>query len=392
MQLSTSQQKFLDTALAGKNIFLTGEAGTGKSAVTKIAMDALKQAGRVVMALAPTGVAANNIGGQTIHSAFSIKPFGVASFETCNFMKDEKRRMMALVDTIFIDEVSMVRPDVLDAMEWTLLKNGLKGLRSKQIIFIGDMEQLEPVVKDNERSVMLRTYDGIRHHHSKIYPKLSVQTIELTEPQRQSDPDFISNLNIIRKGGKAEYFRQFVHDKSQGIVLAPHNSTVQQYNIDGLAKLPGPQYTFTATIEGNVNADDFNLPTVIDVKNGAKIMYLVNQQVEDGLVNGSLGIFVSHNDCHYIRVGEVDHALYPVRFVKKEYVLNRTKTDLELRELGSIEQYPIKLAYALSIHKAQGLTFDQVTVDLSRPTFAKGQMYVALSRVTGPKGLRIIVP
>lgn len=129
----------------------------------------------------------------------------------------------------------------------------------------------------------------------------------------------------------------------------------------------------------------------INVKNGAKIMYLVNQ-IGGELINGTIGIFISHEDCHYIRVGEVDHAIEQVRFTKKEYVLNERKDELELRELGSIEQMPIKLAYALSIHKSQGLTFDEVTVDLTRSCFSKGQLYVALSRVTTPEGLRIIAP
>jgi ATP-dependent exoDNAse (exonuclease V) alpha subunit len=126
------------------------------------------------------------------------------------------------------------------------------------------------------------------------------------------------------------------------------------------------------------------------MKQGAKIMYLVNSQ-ENNLVNGTIGIFVSHAGCHFIRVGEVDYALNPYCFTKMEYVLNEKKDALELQEIGTIEQYPIKLAYALSIHKSQGLTFDELTVDLSKPCFQKGQLYVALSRVKTPDGLGIIV-
>ncbi len=373
----------------GDNVFLTGKAGTGKTFIVKYAMEQLKSNKKKVVAIAPTGVAANNVGGQTIHSMFSINPFGVAEFKTCNFMKQEKRRMLDAVDVIFIDEISMLRPDVLDAIQWTLLKNGCDGLPKKQIIFIGDLKQLPSPVNDNTRSVLFRTYDGHEFYHAKVYSKLNVVNIELDEVLRQTNEEFIQHLNIIREGGRSPYFKRFVATEPKGIILAPHNTTVDKYNKFGYDAIQTPSFTFTAKIEGNVKADDFNLPTVIHVKQGCKIMYLANQ-IGGELINGTLGIFVSHNGCHYINVNGVDHALTKVEFTKKEYVLNEDKTDLELRTLGSIEQYPFKLAFALSIHKSQGLTFDEVTVDLTRPCFSPGQMYVALSRVTTPEGLRII--
>ncbi len=390
MTLSKNQQLFLDHALKGDNIFLTGKAGTGKTFVVKQVMAALRAENKKVVANAPTGVAANNVGGQTIHSMFSINPYGVASFQTCNFLKGEKRRMLDAVDVIFIDEISMLRPDVLDAINWTLLKNGCDGLKTKQVIFVGDLKQLPSPINDNTRSVLYKTYDGEEFFEADVYPKLNVINIELDEVLRQSNEEFIHALNVIREGGKHEYFRRFVGTEPKGIVLAPHNTTVDRYNKIGFDAINGEVYTFTAKIEGNVKADDFNLPTVIKVKTGCKIMYLANQ-IGGELINGTLGIFVSHAGCHYIRVGEIDHDLTEMKFTKKEYVLNDEKNNLELRELGSIEQYPFKLAFALSIHKSQGLTFDEVTVDLTRPCFAKGQQYVALSRVTTPEGLRIII-
>lgn len=389
MNLSKNQQVFLTHALHGDNIFLTGKAGTGKTFAVKEVIKQLREKRKKVVVIAPTGVAANNVGGQTIHSMFSINPYGVASFETCNFLKQEKRRMLEAVDTIMIDEISMLRPDVLDAINWTMLKNGCGGLNKKQIIFIGDLKQLPSPINDNTRSVLYQTYNGEEFFHAKIYPKLNVINIELDEVLRQSNEEFINHLNTIREGGKSEYFRKFVGTEPKGIILAPHNTTVDKYNKIGFDAIQGEVFTFTATVEGNVKAEDFNLPTVINVKNGCKIMYLANQ-IGGELINGTLGIFVSHAGCHYIRVGEVDHALEPLIQSKKEYVLNESKDELVLRELGSITQYPFKLAFALSIHKSQGLTFDEVTVDLSRPCFQKGQMYVALSRVTSPDGLRII--
>lgn len=389
MNLSSKQSVFLDAVDAGESVFLTGKAGTGKSFVVKLAIQKLKEAGKKVVALAPTGVAANNVGGQTIHSMFGLNPYGVMDFESCNFLRGEKRRMLELIDVILIDEVSMLRPDILDGMNWTLIKNGCRALDTKQIIFVGDMKQLPAVVNDNTRSVLYRKYNGVEFYESKICEKINVRTIELDEVLRQSDTEFIDNLNIIRDGGKAPYFHKFVGTEPKGIILAPHNSTVDKYNKLGLDALSGDLFTFDATVTGNINADDFNFPTKIQVKNGAKIMYLVNSKDND-LVNGTLGTFVSHEDCHYIRVGDVDHALNKIEITKKEYVLNDSKTDLELKVIGTIEQYPIKLAYALSIHKAQGLTLDEVTIDLSRPCFMQGQFYVAVSRVTSPDGLRIL--
>lgn len=390
MDLSNGQRDFLERVLAGRNVSLTGKAGTGKSFITKEAIAQLRAAKKKVIAVAPTGIAANNIGGQTIHSLFGINPFGVASFQECNFLKSEKRRMLEAVDVIFVDEVSMLRPDLLDAMHWTLLKNGCKGLDTKQLVFIGDLKQLPPVLNDNTRSVLYRTYDGDLFTHAKIYQRLAVEECELTEVLRQSDEEFVANLNIIRDGGKSDYFRRFVATETDGIILAPHNATVARYNEEGLAAQPGELMQFDAVIAGNLKADDFNLETTIRVKNGCKIMYLVNSQ-NNGLVNGSIGTFVSHADCHYIRINNTDFALEPVEISKKEYVYDEVDDEIKLRTIGSIKQYPFRLAYALSIHKSQGMTFERVTVDLTRSCFQKGQLYVALSRVTAPAGLRIIM-
>lgn len=419
-KLSTKQQSFLSAVNKGDNVFLTGKAGTGKSHVVKSAIQLLQNKGRNVVAIAPTGVAANNIGGQTIHSMFSLRPYGVLDYDCCNFLKTEKRRLMNKIDAIFIDEISMLRPDILDGINWTLKKNGCKGLDQIQIIFIGDMMQLESPMDDNTRSVLLSTYKGVEFWHAQCYPQLKVRTIELDEILRQSDEDFIEALNHIRDGKKHEYFRQFQNLPKKGIVLAPHNATVSEYNTNGLKELDSEELTFTATVTGNVKAGDFNLETIINVKDGAKIMYLANSK-NNPLINGTLGIFrhiknrttgVNEDnedvkeDQYFITVNGIDYAIKPVNFTKIEYVLGHECTNEEkhkfngncpycvekliLKEIGSIEQYPIKLAYALTIHKSQGLTFDEITLDLSLPCFSKGQMYTALSRVKTPAGLTII--
>lgn len=388
--LTAKQHDFLNLALDGKNVFLTGKAGTGKSYIIRTAIRSLKDMGKKVVAIAPTGIAANNIDGQTIHSMFKIPPFGVQDFESCNYIKGGSREVLKQASTFIIDEVSMLRPDLLDAMHWTLKKNGLPGLDRKQIIFVGDLKQLPSVLTDNERSVLYKTYDGDLFTHAKILKKVKMETVELDEVMRQQNEEFIQHLNIIREGGRSEYFKQFVSNETGGIILAPHNATVTAYNNAGLKALKGDVITFTAEITGTAKPQDFHLEQEVNVKNGCKIMYLINSR-DNPLRNGTLGIFVSHSGCHYIRVGSVDYALEPAIITKKQYVYDSISDELVLKEVGSIVQYPIKLAYALSIHKAQGLTFDEVTLDLRRPCFQKGQMYVALSRVKSPEGLKIII-
>jgi ATP-dependent DNA helicase PIF1 len=388
MQATAKQQVAIDLAIQGANFFLTGKAGTGKSWTIKQIITALKEQGKRVITVAPTGIAANNVNGQTIHSLFKLPPYGVLTFEDCKYLKG--RDVLAKADAIIIDEVSMCRPDILDGMHWTLKKNGLKGLDKRQIIFVGDLKQLPVVLTDNERAVLYRTYDGDTFLFAQILKKVKYETIELDEVLRQSNEEFIEHLNIIREGGRSEYFRQFVHQHPNGIILAPHNSTVAEYNQRGLKSQAGEEFVFTADITGTAKAKDFHLEEKVVVKNGCKIMYLVNSE-NNPLRNGTLGIFVSHLGCHYIRVGNIDYELDFVTLAKKQYVYDPEEDDLILKEIGSITQVPIKLAYALSIHKAQGLTFDEVTIDLKMPCFQKGQMYVALSRVKSPEGLRIIV-
>jgi len=397
--LTKGQQEGLALAMMGRSLFITGKAGTGKSTLVRAIQDNLKKAGKRFISVAPTGIAASNIQGATIHSTFAITPYGVADADTCKFLKEQKRRVLEMADTIIVDEVSMLVAFILDAMHWTLRKNRIKGLDQKQVIFVGDMKQLKPIVNDNTRAVMFeKGYKGIDYTHAFIYSKLDIHTIELDEVMRQDDPEFLHHLNIIREGEKStEYFKQFITKEASGIILAPYNTTVKDYNESGLAKQAGHLHSFKASIFGNARADEFGLEEEIRVKDGCKIMYLVNS-TDAVLRNGTLGTFVArdkgvdaHNWNYFIKVDGVEYELRMVEIEKKEYVYNEKSDKLELESIGTITQYPFKLAYALSIHKSQGLTFDEITVDLTRRCFEDGQMYVAFSRVRTPKGLKIIV-
>ncbi len=401
--LSEGQRHFMYEAENGKNVFLTGKAGTGKSFVVRKFIDHMNESGKEYLALAPTGVAANNIGGATIHSTFRLTPFGVLNLDDIKRLESKRVRLLSKVDCILIDEVSMLRPDILDAIHWTFKKNGLRGLEKRQIIFIGDLKQLPAPMDDNTKSVLFEHYDREEFYAANIFRKLNVTTIYLTDVLRQNDPEFIDNLNIIREGGKSEYFRQFKSEEARGIILAPHNSTVSEYNRDGLEALEGEELVYEAEISGKAKASDFNLEAQVRVKDGAKIMYLANSK-NNKLINGTLGTFrikeVEGEDGKtkekqpMIDVNGVQYPIERLEFTKKEYRLDivEGKEKLVLKTIGTITQMPIRLAYALTIHKSQGLTFDEVTVDLTLPCFSRGQLYTALSRVKSPEGLTIISP
>jgi ATP-dependent exoDNAse (exonuclease V) alpha subunit len=394
LNLSEDQQYALDTILSGKSVFLSGKAGTGKSFIIN---QIIKKLDNVVL-LGTTGIAALNIGGQTMHSFFSLPIADVASKDKCFFVKQEKRNLWNRVKTIIIDEVSMLRADLLDCIEWTLQKNKCGSLTNKQIIFVGDLAQLPPVVKDSNLFYTTTDYKGPEFMHAKIASKLLYECIELTTIHRQKDREFIDALNILRNGNKTPYFKQFVTAQSKGIVLTPHVSTAISHNKLKLAELEEKLYTFENEIwtaewyTKKIMPNEFNLPDITQLKSGARVMFMINI---GKLVNGSMGtIRIEETENEPILYFDADSGktikLEKHEFIKGIYGINN-KGRVELNPAAIIKQYPIKLAWAVTIHKSQGLTFDEITVDLTKDCFEKGQLYTAFSRVKTPQGLNILM-
>lgn len=380
MIFTEEQQKVLELARTGKSFFLTGKAGTGKSTV----LNELKKilSNRAVF-LATTGVAASNIGGETVHSFFSIKPFGFLQEKDANWVKNEKRTIWQSIKTIIIDEVSMLRPDILDCINWTLEKNIGRTIKSYQLIFVGDMKQLMPVYKPEDLCQCEETYKGITWKYAKCIEekKINIQTVELTEIKRQNDLEFIEALNQVREGQHASYFNDF-KTMNKGIVLAPYNKQVSDYNLKILQSLPGEFITLECDKSDDYKTGSTIAEETLHLKDGCRVMYLKN---DDYFYNGYLGTLRQKLNGSFELDGiPIDeHTWYTYKYDFKDGIIQPVKDQW-------IRQLPVKPAYALTIHKAQGLTFDEITVDLSRNTFAEGQLYTALSRVRTPQGLSII--
>jgi ATP-dependent exoDNAse (exonuclease V) alpha subunit len=356
--------------------------------------------------VAPTGIAAFNAGGVTIHHLFGLFVFkdgqistkeNTYPFKKNNYFdsdkNDQRRSILNNADVIIIDEVSMLRCDVLDAMNWKLQNSSLETLDKKQIIFCGDLKQLPTIVSNNEEKEALQDrYKGYLFKDSFIYNKINPKEINLETVYRQSDMDFIDNLNLLRENKDTDYFKKFVSDEEpikDSIILAPKNKTVNEYNIKGLLNLEGSLIELKSQYFGDAKPSDFMVSNNINLKNRAKVMYLVN---EKGLFNGSLGQFIVDNGSYYFKPIKTN-SLIPLekyKFRNFEYQYDENTEQIKKFETGGIDQYPVKLAYAMSIHKSQGLTLDLVTADL-RGAWQHEQIYVAVSRVTSPEGLKIIV-
>jgi hypothetical protein len=407
-------------AHTGRNLFLTGKAGTGKTTFLREIRNSLP---KEMVVVAPTGVAAINAGGVTIHSFFQI-PFGpfvpkgswasaqnegvhnASTFLSKVRIADSKRQIIRNMDLLIIDEVSMVRADMLDAID-TLLryirrKNHLP-FGGVQVLFIGDLLQLPPVVQDHEWEILRQYYDSPFFFDARVLADHPPVCIELQKVYRQSDTTFIQLLNRVRDNKLSHQDLEFLnshfkpHFKApndpshQYITLSTHNYKASQINESELNKLPGDAYRFKAKVEGDFSEKSYPADEVLVLKEGAQVMFIKNDKGEyRRYFNGKLGV-VSHLDKEggiRVKFPEEDEEieLELEEWDNIRYSFDEETQSIEEEKLGRFLQYPLRLAWAITIHKSQGLTFERAIVDAGA-AFSPGQVYVALSRLTGLEGL-----
>jgi len=406
-----------------QSIFLTGKAGTGKTTLLRKIMASTHKNAVIV---APTGIAALNAGGVTIHSFFQlpfagfIPEFGAqpafsesVKFETKQTllrhftMNKTRLKMIRNIDLLIIDEVSMLRADLLDAIDWTLrnIRRAHEPFGNVQVLFIGDLLQLPPVVKQEEWQILRNHYQGIFFFHAKVLQETQPLYIELSKIYRQQDQDFIQLLNQLRNNQMSsedlqilnQYVRpDFDANKEEGyITLSTHNAKADQINAIALEALPEKLWSYAAEITGDYPKHLYPLEPTLELKLGAQVMFIKNDlSLEKNYFNGKMGkIKALSSDEILVEFPEEKKTINVEKFEWSNirYELNAATGEVEEKTIGTFVHYPLKLAWAITVHKSQGLTFDKAVLDVSE-VFAPGQAYVALSRLRTLSGLVLTQP
>ena len=413
-QLDTNNKEFQDALQlithTRQTVFLTGKAGTGKSTFLKYICNHTK---KKYVVLAPTGIAAINAGGVTLHSFFKL-PFrpmlpddpdlSLSHGRIFEFFKypKEKRKIIAEVDLIIIDEISMVRADIIDCVDRILrVYSGNMRLPfgGKQLLFVGDVFQLEPVVPSDQKEILSLFYASPFFFSARVFKDINLVPIELQKVYRQTDSVFINILDRIRNNAarkqeldtlNGRYFPSFEpQNEDMYITLATRRDQVDFINEKKLAELPGEEYVSVGKIEGDF--PESSLPTQLNlsIKEQAQVIFIDNDY-ERRWVNGTIGMVsgIDENGNVYVLLESgVEHLVEPTSWRNYKYKYNEKEKRIEEEIVGTFEQLPIRLAWAITVHKSQGLTFSRVVVDLTGGVFAGGQTYVALSRCTSLEGL-----
>ncbi len=406
-----------------KSVFLTGKAGTGKTTFLK---ELISHTPKNAIIVAPTGIAAINAGGVTIHSQFGV-PFGAyipdSSYKLDNYsvkintpntlikhlyFRESKRKIIQELELLIIDEVSMLRADLLDVIDFvlrTIRKRRSQPFGGVQVLFIGDLMQLPPVVKDDEWDILKHYYKSPFFFEAQVLKNNQPVYIELEKIYRQKDHRFIDLLNHIRHNQLNQddiallnnFYKPTIKKEElvKTITLTTHNFKADKINHDSLKALSGKSFKYKAIIDGEFNESAYPVNEELDLKVGAQVMFIRNDISGEGqFFNGKIAyiskltqdeIWVDFND------GFEPIKIEPYQWKNIQYQLNEVTYEIEEKDIGEFKQYPIKLAWAITIHKSQGLTFEKAILDLNQ-AFTAGQIYVALSRLKSLDGLVLTQP
>jgi ATP-dependent DNA helicase PIF1 len=377
------------------NLFVTGRAGTGKSTLLNYLSE---NTSKQIVICAPTGVAALNVGGQTIHSLFRL-PIGVIADNDIE-QSAELRKLLSTIDTLVIDEVSMVNADLLDAIDRSLRQ--ARGRRHEafggvQVVLFGDPYQLAPVPGEgDERAYFGDHYRSMWFFDAKVWNETELTIYELTSIHRQHEAEFKYMLNAVRHGGVTAEIAARLNEVGArpkptdgAITLASTNGIVTRINATELARLPGRVLTAKAEVSGDFGGRAFPADEALELKLGARVMFLRNDTGQDGgrWVNGSVGTVTKIDATVWVDIDGERHEVRPAIWEKFKYSYSPLTKSLRKDVVAEFTQFPLRLAWAVTIHKSQGKTYDRAIVDLGPRSFAPGQTYVALSRISSLDGL-----